>query len=544
MKSIFTFIMLIAFGAGFAQVSNEGTPKSWSRNSNEIAPIVMKGFDLAATQREDAVNDLKKDRPYRFGHQYLVDYHLANSGKWETLENGDRIWRIRFYSEGAKTMNFLFSDFYMPEGATLYLYNNDKSDLLGAYDSSQNNERRILGTWLVNGDDIWLEYYEPKAMRGQGKLEIFKVVHGYRTGEDFARSTQGLGDSANCHYDVDCTMGTIDTQKNVVKKSVAMMVVGGSGFCTGALINNTSNNGTPYFLSANHCYQDPQTQEISDTGFWAFRFDWISPSPSCASFTNSPNGPYHQTASGATMKARRQQTDFLLVEIDVNLPESWDLVWAGWSRLTAAPAYTFGIHHPSGDIMKVSLDNNPPSAQTISGMNVWQINQWDKGVTEPGSSGSPLFDPQGRIIGQLYGGTSFCNGFVPNSGSDIYGRFGVSWDAGISASSRLKEWLDPANTNAMTLDALGGVAGIEDVALNNEISIYPNPSNGVFAVSMDNITSLKYEVYNVLGQSVQRGELTSANNTVNLTTSQNGIYILKLTDEAANKTVTRKIVKE
>jgi hypothetical protein len=477
----------------------------------------------------------------------VVYYNLGNSGKWETLENGDRIWRIRFYSEGAKTMNFLFSDFYMPAGATLYLYNNDKSDLLGAYDSSENSTERVLGTWLVKGSDIWLEYYEPKAVRNQGKLEIFKLIHGYRTAEDYSRSTQDLGDSDPCEYDVDCTMGTVDAQKNIMKKSVAMMIVGGSGFCTGALINNTSNDGAPYFLSANHCYETPGEPGNNEPAFWAFRFDWRSPSPICAANGNSPNGPYHQTnsTSGATLKARRSQTDFILVEINSILPSSWDLIWAGWSRNTSAPAYTFGIHHPAGDIMKVSVDNNPPSSTTVDGMNVWQINKWDKGVTEPGSSGSPLFDPQGRIIGQLYGGTSFCNGLSPNNGSDIYGRFNVSWNAGLSSSSRLREWLDPTATNATTLEAYDGeVAATEEVILNNEISVYPNPSNGVFTVSMNNIPSLKYEIYNVLGQSVQSGEITTANNTINLTSSQNGIYILKLVDEAANSTVTRKIVKE
>ena len=66
----------------------------------------------------------------------------------------------------------------------------------------------------------------------------------------------------------------------------------------------------------------------------------------------------------------------------------------------------------------------PPELQ------VWYMDAWDEGVTEPGSSGSPLFDQNGRIIGQLYGGSAACQGTSAN-GYDYYGRLGVSWGLGI-----------------------------------------------------------------------------------------------------------------
>ncbi len=429
-----------------AQVTNEGKPMSWKlRNMEQVAPINMPEFDLKALQEEDKANEGRKDIPWRFGHEFIVDYNLSNSGSWYTQPDGSRIWRIRFYSEGAKTMNFLFSDFYMPKGATLYLYSNDHKDLLGAYDSRQNNEEHVLGTWLVEGDDIWLEYYEPADVAGQGELEIFKLIHGYRTGESYLKSTESLNGSGACNYDVDCVIPDIQALKDINKKAVAMIVTGGSGFCSGALVNNTNNDGTPYFLTANHCYSNPSQ--------WAFRFNWISPIPVCASNTNSTNSTaFLQTASGATLKARRAASDFCLVEITANLPSDWDLVWAGWDRSDIAPASTFGIHHPSGDIMKTCRDYNPPTKLSNGGEFMWQINDWDLGVTEGGSSGSPLFDNNGRIIGQLYAGTAACNGTTDNGGQDIYGRFGISWDQGSILTQRLKEWLDPANTNALTLD--------------------------------------------------------------------------------------------
>src|SRR5690606_37857604 len=122
----FSFSLLLS-----AQVTNEGTPKSWELNKQTIAPITMPPFDLKAMQAEDEVNDQSKDSPSRFGKELIVKYDMSNAGEWIDLDNGDRIWRIRFQSKDAITMNFLFEDYYVPQGASVYLYNNDKSDILG-----------------------------------------------------------------------------------------------------------------------------------------------------------------------------------------------------------------------------------------------------------------------------------------------------------------------------------------------------------------------------------------------------------------------------
>ena len=475
-----------------AQVTNEGKPKSWGlRNTAKLAPILLPEIDLKKLQTEDLVNDQRKDLPWRFGQEIIVDYNLGNSGEWTTLENGDRIWRIRFQSNGAKTMNFIFSDFYMPEGATLYLYNNNRTDLLGAYDSKQNNDQRVLGTWLVNGEDIFLEYYEPKTQLNQGKLEVFKVIHGYRTSDENLKAVDDdLNSAGKCNYDVDCTMGAIDALKNVNKKSVGLMITGGDSFCTGALINNTSNNGTPYFLTANHCYSNPAT--------WSFRFKWISPNPVCAQNAASTNMTGHLTISGATLRARRTESDFCLVQINSAIPATWDVKWAGWDRSLTTPTSVFGIHHPAGAIMKVCLDNGAPTSQDGSG-NVWRVNDWTLGVTEGGSSGSPLFNNQGRIIGQLWGGSSGCSGLVDNGGYDDYGRFNTSWNTGTTAATRLKDWLDPTNTDAITTDvyppsvvypvnAQASITGLNNVVCGSQISpsikITNNGSNALTAATI------------------------------------------------------------
>lgn len=512
----------------------------------EVEPIKMPEFDLEALLEEDMKNEGVKDRPWRFGHEFVLFNDLTNSGVWSTLDNGDRIWRIRYQSEGAQTLNFLFNGFKMPKGGKVYLYNSDRTDLLGAYDEQQNTEVGILGTWLVTGDDIYIEYYEPADVAGEGSLEIVKVVHGYRTMQSMNKNVDAnLNGSGNCNMDVDCSISAINSLKDINKRAVAVMIVGGNSFCSGALINNTNNDGTPYFLTANHCIENPWTGQPDNPATWAFRFNWISPNPVCATNANSTNNSpnYYQTASGAVLKARRAESDFCLVEITANMPASWNLTWAGWSRSTTPPPSVFGIHHPSGDIMKVCRDNSAPFIDNSNG-NVWVVQDWFQGVTEGGSSGSPLFDNNGRIIGQLWRGDAACSGTIDNGGSDDYGRFAVSWNAGTSSSSRLREWLDPEFSNVQTLNyltsdmLLSGKDFVQDV-----LQVYPNPSAGLFTIAGSN-AEVTYIVHNVLGQQVKAGVVNAGSGVLDLSASADGIYILSVIDNTTGAQSTFKLIKE
>ena len=443
MKKILICAIYLMTLVSFSQVTNQGVPNSWGLglDNSQIIARELPTFDLEAVKAEDAINDYKFDAPWRFGYMHSVDYGLED-GSWTTLENGDRIWRILITSNNALSLNFIFDDFFMPEGGYIYLYNDEKTDLLGAYDATQNQDSGVLGTWLVEGDSVWIEYFEPSEVINQGRLHIAKATHGYRNADTFNQE-KGLNDSGDCNLDVDCSIGEDwEELKEHNKRSAGILLSGGSGFCSGALINNTENDGTPYFLTANHCYSNPS--------FWSFRFGWISPDPVCATTSNSSNGPTNMTISGATLRARDAGSDFALVEINQAIPEDWDRVFAGWDRSGNTPDFTVGIHHPSGDIMKVCRDDNQPIQAINAGAQTWEITTagggWEWGVTEPGSSGSPLFDTTGKIIGQLYGGGAACSGTVDNNQFDYYGRIDVSWEGGGSSSTRLRDWLDPNNT--------------------------------------------------------------------------------------------------
>lgn len=468
MKRILLFCLMIVTVSVTSQVTNQGSPLSWKLLSdhNQINAKSLPSFDLQQVRAEDALNDNKFEKPWRFGYMHSVDFGFED-GQWTTLKNGDRIWRLAITSKDALSLNFIFDEFSIPQGSSVYLYNDDRSDLLGAYTSTQNQESGILGTWIVKGEKVWIEYFEPAQVAGQGQLHIAKATHGYRNAETY-QAAKGLNDSGNCNLDVDCPIGADwEDNKNHNKRSVGILLSGGQGFCTGALINNTNNDGTPYFLTANHCYSNPNG--------WAFRFGWISPNPVCASNSNSANGPTNLTISGASLKARSTNADFCLVEINNPIPTSWDRVFAGWDRSDITPPFTVGIHHPAGDIMKVCRDDDSPSKQPNAGAQTWEIlggseQGWELGVTEGGSSGSPLFDDQGRIIGQLYGGAAACAGTNDNNAFDYYGRLGVAWDSGNSSTTRLEDWLDPQGTNPVVLNSFPALEVLDlDAAISVDI---------------------------------------------------------------------------
>ena len=540
MKNILPFLLIFTLISN-AQVTNEGQPLSWSYSTNELEVVEAKTlptFDLKSIQEEDKINDLSFDRPWRFGYMHSVDYGLED-GKWDVLENGDRIWRILISSPEALSLNFIFDNLFIPKGGSLYLYNSNKSDLLGAYTHKQNQEGGILGTWLVEGDSVWIEYYEPQNVLGQGTLHIAKATHGYRNADTY-NLAKGLNDSGDCNLDVDCSIGEDwEELKEHNKRSAAILLSGGSGFCSGALINNTENDGTPYFLTANHCYSDPSS--------WAFRFGWISPNTVCATTANSSNGPTNMTISGATLRARDAGSDFALVEINSEIPEDWDRVFAGWDSTDNTPEYQVGIHHPSGDVMKVCRDEDPAVAGFYSGAAVWEIadeqNGWEMGVTEGGSSGSPLFDQNGRIIGQLYAGTAACFGTADNNGWDVYGRLGVSWEGAGTSSTRLRDWLDPQASGNDTMDPYPTLTSFP---YDSGVSSIDSPVNGILTSSeIITVTITNYGENSIsnfdVSYQIDGGAVVTENFSGTILTGESSLYSFSSTTDMSSVGTTYQI---
>ncbi len=539
----YNVLVMILFFVGTigAQITNKGEPLSWQiQNKKSVAPVVMKGFDLSKIKAEDAVNDLKREIPFRFGHEFNVDLGFED-GVWENLSNGNRIWRINIVSKDAKTLNVVFDAYKVPRGASVYLYNNDRTDLLGAYTNIFNRPDEMLGTWLVQGSNLWVEYHEPAAVSGQGKLNIAKVVHGYRSITDAEIQQKALGDSGDCNQDVDCSVGgDFDSLKDKLKKSVGFIILNGF-VCSGTLINNTNNDKAPYFLTANHC-------DSGSTATWAFRFNWISPSPSCATVDSSPDATVNQTTSGATLLASNSESDMKLLTLDGGLDDSWDLEWAGWDRTGQTPDFVVGIHHPSGDIMKVCRDNQSPSKGTVNfngnpTTEIWNIADWDIGVTEKGSSGSALFDQNGRIVGKLSGGAAACNGLNDNNAEDFYGRFDVSWSFGATDATRLSNWLDPTNTGRETLDMLSQEnSTVTPPVKEEEVSVFFKASDAKIIISNEAKKILDYIIYNMSGQQISSGQLLNEIEEIDIANRSSGMYFIYITNTSDGTSFTKKVI--
>ena len=450
MRKIYLLLSAVICSASLlGQTTDLGNPISWNgKLDDNIALEKMSNVDVNVLNAEDALIDHLKDRPWRFGYKHNVNLNLSNSGSWSVLPNGDKIWRLKISCPDAMSINLVMDQFKMPQGGFLYLYSQDRENVIGAYTFDNNNDENVFGTELLLGDNMILEYYEPISVAGQGQLSIESVVHGYRSATEYAENMyKALNSSGDCNVDADCPLGNNwEDQKN----SVAMLVSGGNGFCTGALVNNTANDGTPYFLTANHCYNG----NPGSVNSWVFRFNWKSTVPSCATTAGSvdPGAPYDEV-NGSTFRANNSGSDFLLVELNSVPPASYGVYYAGWDNSGATPTQVTGIHHPSGDVMKICQDNGPITAISMNfngdpNTMMWRIADWDQGVTEPGSSGSAIFDQNGRVVGQLAGGYAACNGTNDNGTEDWYGRLDVSWD-GANSAERLRDWLDPSNNTSV-----------------------------------------------------------------------------------------------
>jgi hypothetical protein len=418
-----------------AQVSAGGLPPSWGQVALAAPPTLLLPAPPPSEMllAEDAA--ASKDEPLRFGWPMELSVGMVDAGRWEVMPNGDRLWRLRIHSPGARSLNFVFERWQLPPGAEFFVYGDDRSLSLGAFTEFNNKPDGSFAVQPLPGDAATLEYREPAAAAYAGEIVLRRAIHGYR--DIFALASRNYGDSGSCNVNVMCPQG--DPWADPIRSVAMILTSGGSRICSGALVNNLRQDGTQYFLTANHC--------LGGETSWIFMFNYQS--PGCPNV----NGPTTNTVQGAIRRASNSASDFALLELTEAIPESYGVYYAGWSAVDEAAPEVTAIHHPSGDIKKISFELDPVVSdrylgnQGIAGSH-WKVTQWDEGTTEPGSSGSPIFDPQQRIIGQLHGGYASCSSLTP----DWYGKVSMSWDYGSTPATRLVDWLDPDGIGQLQLD--------------------------------------------------------------------------------------------
>lgn len=426
-------MMVLLLLSANAQISSVGLPYSLIEGKSTIKfPLIE--FQMPYVSDIERNNNESNLKSLEFAKEVLCSINVRDSRFANKVEGGT-IFSLKIRCEDALSIHLLFDEYNLTEGAELFLFTEDYRTILGAFTKRNNKQTGMLATAIAKGNLIYIEYFEPENSL-DARLNIGKVYCGYL--DFWSLKDDHFGDSDYCNVDINCPEGD-DWQ--LEKHAVARIALGNT-MCTGSLVNNTSNDKTPYFLTAKHC--------IGSSVFadWVFYFNYES--PAC----NGVDGSVNQTISGCTLKAVADSLDFCLVELSEDPPETYKPYFAGWSRLSSPSSNSTCIHHPRGDVKKITHDNDAPTVATYSygqyGLQAhWKIGMWDSGTTEGGSSGSPLFDQYKRIVGSLTGGDARCS-FNYN---DYYSRFDVSWDYYSDPSKQLKYWLDPLNTGVFVLDS-------------------------------------------------------------------------------------------
>ena len=384
--------------------------------------------------------------------------------QWKNTAVGGKVAAISFNAEGAYGLRLGVLVKQLPGSATVRVYTQSAPDKV--FQISGQAILQLIERNQAAGDqsDAARTWWTPDTGEGEATLEVElppgvaasaldiavpQLSHIFEnlslpTAQEYQEQVEAakINESDPCNLDANC-----HSENAQERNAVARMLFtkdGGSYLCTGTLMNDTQNSFKPYFLTANHCIS---TQTVASS----LETRWFYRSPSCNSGTlqsstvRKTGGAQLLYASGTT------DTAFMLL----NDTPPGGALFAGWSANTvAAGTSVVGLHHPSGDLLKISFGavNSQANCQPTTGSgfqcsgtsgNYYRVS-WSQGTTEGGSSGSALFQG-GYVVGSLYGGSATCTN---RSAYDYYGRFDVAYNAAIKA------WLNPASTSAPARSAV------------------------------------------------------------------------------------------
>jgi hypothetical protein len=311
----------------------------------QVPTFTLQAFNWQQIEQEDLADKQHASYP-RIARTQQVNLALGNAGVWEYLPNGDRLWKMRVKSNDALGLIFSFKNMRIPQGASISVYNDDLSDALGPFDHNYNPSNGDMAIGIVMGEAATVEYYEPFSAVGQGDFIITEVAHAYRMVNLREMMTRDFGDSDGCQVNVNCSPEGNSWQDE--KRGVARILLKDGpnwGWCSGSLVNNTSQNCAPLFLSAFHC---GETASAADRNQWFFYFNYES--SGCANGSNPIPNPYNPpagspTTQGCQLVAHSNDgggstgSDFLLVNLNNLTPtqiSTWNLYFNGWNRANTA----------------------------------------------------------------------------------------------------------------------------------------------------------------------------------------------------------------
>lgn len=433
------------------------------------ADVRLAALDIAALEQEDARISAQRDAPaplrYALGRELRAGPNLLSKrhrGAWQDLGNGMQRWTLDVEAGNARSLSFGFSRFRLPSGATLRLIGLNSGEVQGPIDDGSNPVSGEFWSPLVRDSRVRLQLDLPSDRIPFLDLEVTTVLQAYR---DILQPSTAK--SGSCNVDVVCPEG--DAWQDQID-SVAGISYASDGnrnglFCSGQFMNSTGAVGDPLFLTAHHC-EVTSSNASSVVAYLKFENSTCRTRGTVANGSNG-DGPLTTFVSGATLLAQSPPSsaeisgsDFTLLRFNSAPPAIANVFYSGWDRTDVAPSRGVGIHHPSGDEKRISFDNDSPA---ISGYNAGpgngnthlRVAAWDLGTTEGGSSGSGLWNADGRLVGILSGGFAACSGGSANDNDlpDWYGRIAHAWESGTEPNRRLRDWLDPSGSR-MFLDGV------------------------------------------------------------------------------------------
>jgi lysyl endopeptidase len=383
------------------------------------------------TQESDQVSGYKSDR---FADNVLVSFKPESDGCWDTLSNGTCLWRLGLYSLEATSIGLIFEKYRLLPGVKILVYCPSMNEVLGAFTFRNNNSDNLLALAPLNGDSLIIELQILKGQSDFGELEVGQAGLGYPY-QCIEKSTNDkwYQRSDSCEIDINCI---IDTNIQRQKRSVCRIVYNSNSRCTGTLINNTSVDGRPLVLTANHCIDTSRSARRA-----VFFFDYESP------YCNGPDGK-SKSISGSKILATSKELDFTLLEMNEKPPADYYPLYAGWSNSTVPFTGSYTIHHPEGDVKKIAISKDMAQPIWSSPKEYWLVSKYETGTTQKGSSGAALFDTAGHVRGILSEGGLTCGYYI----FDKYTKIDKAWNYYSDSTAQLEYWLDPLKLGTDTME--------------------------------------------------------------------------------------------
>lgn len=491
-----TLCLLCSITLAQAQISFGGVP-AITAQSHRVVEIIPP-FNAQDLRSAEQWHQVDNGSPLIVGRMLPLSGDFYQQATHEVVQ-GRSVYHLELTAPDAQGLSLSFDKLALRPGDRLYLFDPARKQVLGAFTSESNPDGGVFGTNPIAGNSLVIQYEPAGAL---ADIQLKQLGYFF---ESVAAPYNILGEGASgvCNVNVNCPEG-VDMQD--VKNGVVQILVvieGNIGLCSGTLVNNTNQDWRPLIMTAQHCTfgKNPDTGELmnateKDFRQWVFNFHYER--PGCAN--NQWVGEQAYSISGAKRLAQVPMdhgSDALLVETLTPIPDYYGVYYNGWDRSGTLEPTAKGLHHPSGDVMKISTITEPlKNTRWMTDDNLGAENahfgvryaKTENGhcVTEGGSSGSGLFNSKGLLIGTLSGGGAECDKGI--NALNMYGKLCEHW-ARSKQDDKLKlqplaQILDPkGHGTAMTLSGaykpgamlLAPVTKLQGVYQNGQVALSWQP---------------------------------------------------------------------